>query len=279
MGLLKFIADKFCFRSKDNSDHEETAIFEQTTRQSSEIQSTASTQVPPPEIGNVTQHPSNVTKDDNSERPPVLSTVLQPSNRSELFKTDVPDLEALQVEIFRKLYTVRKYKCFFKKDILTIWNARYYQRFYENQTWYDERRCQFMSMEGFYKIMSILIVINFNKWDHFHSLFIEPGRGDKELPFPKEFLIQLLPTFGLDFHEMQYAFCPRKILEQEELQDWDPSFHLPWTVEPTVISGGAYGTIEKGVIAKRHLNSNDNMANSKVSKISINSVHSLTENM
>jgi hypothetical protein len=155
------------------------------------------------------------------------------------------------------------------EDVNSIWALTHNRRFYTNQVWYNPAWDKTDDMDQFVQIMSILIRINFDRWDKFREIFINQGdRRDGDLPFDlgelqeKDFLGRLT---GSVFHEAQLAFCPIQIPQQEDEFELDKRRRLPWTDKPELIGAGGFGTVWKRTVAKGFLSYQDTTINSKVS--------------
>jgi hypothetical protein len=124
-------------------------------------------------------------------------------------------------------------------------------------------------MDQFVQIMSVLIRIDFGRWDQFHTIFINGvDRRDKHLPFDLEELQEedfLGGVTGSNFHAAQFAFCPIRIPQQEDEFKLHSEKRLPWVDNPESIGQGAFGKVEKRTVAKGFLQYQDYTVNSRVS--------------
>lgn len=154
-------------------------------------------------------------------------------------------------------------------DVKRIWALTYYRGFYTRQTWYDTAWDKTDLMDQFVQIMSILIRINFAKWNRFGAIFVNrKDRRDGDLPFSLQELQEetfLGKYIGSLFHEAQFAFCPILIPQQEDEFILDKERRLPWIDDPKLIGEGAFGKVTKRTVAKGFLHYQDDTSNSRVS--------------
>jgi hypothetical protein len=154
-------------------------------------------------------------------------------------------------------------------EVKRLWARTYYRRVYTSQVWYDLAWDRNDFMEQFVRIMSVLIRIDFCRWDQFHTIFISRSdRRDEHLPFDLEELKEedfLGGVTGSNFHAAQFAFCPSQIPQQEDEFRLHSEKRLPWVDNPKRIGQGAFGKVEKRTVAKGFLQYQDYTINSRVS--------------
>jgi hypothetical protein len=104
------------------------------------------------------------------------------------------------------------------EDVKRIWARTYSRGFYTSQAWYNSAWDKSDFMDQFIQIMSILIRIDFGRWERFDAIFVDrTDRSDRNLPFDLEELQEedfLGKLTGSIFHAAQFTFCPIQIPQQ-----------------------------------------------------------------
>ncbi|CAN9468760.1 unnamed protein product [Alternaria alternata] len=199
-----------------------------------------------------------------------ISTTLQADQQSD-------DIGKIKCELFKEL------KCnevgeegkpiILPDEVKRLWARTHYRKIYTSQVWYDLAWDRNDFMEQFVQIMSVLIRIDFGRWDQFHTIFISGvDRRDKHLPFDLEELQEedfLGEITGYNFHAAQLAFCPSPIPQQEDEFRLHSEKRLPWIDKPKRIGQGAFGTVEKRTVAKGFLQYQDYTINSRAKAVAI----------
>jgi hypothetical protein len=183
------------------------------------------------------------------------------------------DTEDIKYELFKTLKSKEVGEegklIILPEDVKGIWARTYYRRFYTSQVWYNSAWDKTDFMDQFIQIMSILIRIDFGKWERFRAVFIDRrDRRDGDLPFDLEELQEenfLGKVTGSIFHAAQFAFCPIQIPQQEDEFILDRERRLPWIDNPELIGEGAFGKVTKRTVAKGFLHYQDVTVNSRVS--------------
>jgi hypothetical protein len=142
------------------------------------------------------------------------------------------------------------------EDVKTVWAPIATREFYRQRDWYDKSWDEDTTMDGYFRVMSILVYIRFTEWDDFRKLFIDQKRSDEGLPFDSVDLQRddwLGYEDGQEFFKRQWVFCPDRIEERQDPYDLRGPRHLPWIDEPIEVGKGAYGRVTKRTIAAGYL--------------------------
>lgn len=107
------------------------------------------------------------------------------------------------------------------------------------------------------KIVSILVLIHWDHWSDFQSIFFLTGglprleRTDAELPFTYEVLKQpdFLGGYATLFRDNQFAFLPI-IIEEGHDQVYTQNYRLPIVSESKDVETGSYGEVTQVSVAK-----------------------------
>ena len=122
--------------------------------------------------------------------------------------------------------------------------------------------------DGHLKILSILVVISWSKWDQFKDIFINhPGRTDQDLPLDESAIDgTYFDKAQLEkFVESQSRFLPTTIIENRDI-DCRFEFQMPFETQPKRISEkGSYSSVEKVVIVSGHYEDRERGINVNVS--------------
>jgi hypothetical protein len=183
------------------------------------------------------------------------------------------DTEAIKYELFKTLKSKEVGEegkpIILPEDVKAIWARMYHRKFYTSQVWYNSAWDKNDFMDQFIHIMSILIRIDFGKWERFGAIFVDRrDRQDGDLPFDLEELQEenfLGNLTGSIFHAAQFSFCPIPIPQQEDEFILDRERRLPWIDNPKLIGEGAFGKVTKRTVAKGFLHYQDVTVNSRVS--------------
>lgn len=183
--------------------------------------------------------------------------------------------EDIKVELFERLESgdvgEEGRKIILPATVKNIWAPVHYRGFYTHQVWYDTAWNKDTFMDQYLQIMSILIRIDFVRWEQFGTIFIDQkDRRDTNLPFDLKVLQRkdfLGKVAGKNFFLAQWAFCPIHIQEQEDEYALNKEWRLPWIDDPIEIGQGAFGRVTKQTVATGFLVYEDKTVNPKVSHL------------
>ena len=122
--------------------------------------------------------------------------------------------------------------------------------------------------DDYLKILSILIVMSWNKWSQFKGIFIDhPGRADQDLPLNESDIdgTHFDKAQLQKFVESQSQFLPTTIIENTDI-DCTPVFQMPFETAPEMVSDkGSYSSVvEKVVVVSRHYRDREGEPNADV---------------
>ena len=122
--------------------------------------------------------------------------------------------------------------------------------------------------DDYLKILSILIVMSWNKWSQFKAIFIDrPGRADQNLPLKESDIdgAHFDKAQLQKFVESQSQFLPTTIIENTDI-DCMPAFQLPFEDTPKMVSDkGSYSSVvEKVVVVSRQYRDREGEPNADV---------------
>lgn len=123
--------------------------------------------------------------------------------------------------------------------------------------------------DEYLKILSILVVMSWNKWSRFKAVFIDhPGRADQDLPLHESDIdgTHFDKSQMQKFVESQSQFLPTTIIENTDI-DCTPVFQMPFETAPKMVSDkGSYSSVvEKVVVVSRQYQDREGEANADVS--------------
>ncbi|KAH7385287.1 hypothetical protein DE146DRAFT_635898 [Phaeosphaeria sp. MPI-PUGE-AT-0046c] len=189
------------------------------------------------------------------------------------------DSNNLTIKLFRALHNAelggKETKIILPKDVETVWAPINTRQFYRQRPWYDKSWDDDTTMNGYFRVMSILILINFTKWDDFGKLFIDRQSSDEGLPYTWSDLRHddwLGEIYGRLFFDKQWMFCPDRIEERQAAYNMCGPRCLPWIDEPKEIGKGAFGRVVKRTIAARYLEYRGGTRNHENRLVAIKSV-------
>jgi hypothetical protein len=135
-----------------------------------------------------------------------------------------------------------------------IWNLKSIRRRWDGAGFPPPEEI-FASDSGLIKIASILILINWDRWEEFHPIFVENhDRRDKSLPFASSTLKDegfLGPKHAMLFH-VQQSVCLSTVIEEGRDHVVRKGHRLPFTKESPKQAAGAFGTVTKVHVARNH---------------------------
>ena len=118
------------------------------------------------------------------------------------------------------------------------------------------------------RILSILVVISWNKWSRFRAVFIDhPGRADQDLPLHESDIdgTHFDKTQLQNFVNSQSQFLPTTIIENTDIE-CEAVYQMPFDTAPEMVSNkGSYSSVEKVVIVSRQYRDREGEPNADVS--------------
>lgn len=207
---------------------------------------------------------NNIPRSVLSSTTNVSNTPLSTTPSTTILIPVVPLMEEMAARIEPKLLNIirkpnpkdsKKYIVLFH-ELRNFWHAKDRDLFL--RPWFDDERSE--DQDHFLKVISILVMIRFRRWDHFREIFVDrQDRQDKDLPFKRDILTDydfLGPVDGAFFYSSQWMFCPLVIRERREpyiLEKDECERRLPFIRSPEKIGEGATAVVSMETVAPYHM--------------------------
>jgi len=135
-----------------------------------------------------------------------------------------------------------------------IWNLNSIHKRWDG-TGFPPPKEIFAPDSGLIKIASILVLINWDRWEEFHSIFVgSHDRRDENLPFTLSALKDkgfLGATHAMLFY-VQQSVCLSTVIEEGKDHVVRKGHQLPFIKESPKKAAGAFGTVTKVLVARNH---------------------------
>jgi hypothetical protein len=141
-----------------------------------------------------------------------------------------------------------------------VWNPTRLQILSKGLDW-EDIRSQARVLQDYKKVLSILVWIHWDEWEHFKKTFLDhvnsngqPDRTDEDLPFVADPRF-LRESQRHEFLIRQYIFMPVVLAEESQYNNTDTEYtkqHRMPFLKSEIIGEGATGLVRKELVAAKH---------------------------